>query len=66
MTYHGMHESFSILSDWCESVEEILAASDNGITVSADLVRMDERDLRRLVELGWEVNYDCNYLHLSV
>lgn len=66
MTYRGMHESFSILSDWCEDVEEILAASDNGITVAADLTEMSERDLRRLVKLGWELNFDLDYLHLSV
>ena len=66
MTYNEMRESFSILSDWCEDVKEILAASDNGITVRADLTEMDERDLVRLVKLGWKVNYDCDYLHLSV
>lgn len=65
MKYHEMYESFGILSDWCANVEEILATSDNRITVRVDLKAMNERDLSRLIELGWETNFDYNWLHLN-
>jgi len=66
MTYSDMHESFGILSDWCERVEELLTVSDSGITARIDLTEMRERDLNRLVELGWKICINYEYLHLSV
>lgn len=66
MTYHKMHESFGILSDWCGSVEELLTISDSGITAKIDLTEMHETDLNRLVELGWKLCVDYSAIHLYV
>lgn len=66
MTYNEMSESFGILSDCCDRVEELLTVSDNGITACVDLTEMHEIDLRRLIELGWEPDEDYEYLYLNV
>ena len=66
MTYNQLSESFAILSDWCDSVEELLSIDEDGMTARVDLDQMIEIDLRRLTELGWEPSVDYEYLYLSV
>lgn len=66
MTYNEMSESFAILSDWCDNVEELLSTTENGLTAHVDLTGMIEIDLRRLIELGWEPSVDYEYLYLNV
>lgn len=66
MTYNEMSESFSILSDWCENVEELLTSTENGLTASVDLTEMREIDLCRLIELGWKPSVNYEYLYLNV
>ena len=66
MTYNQLSESFAILSDWCDNVEELLSIDENGMTARVNLTGMLEIDLRRLIELGWEPNENYEYLYLSV
>ena len=66
MTYTEMRESFSILSDWCDQVEELLTIDAGTMIARVDLDQMTEIDFRRLVKLGWEPSVDYEYLYLSV
>ena len=66
MTYNELSQSFRILSDWCDNVEELLSTTKDGLTARVDLTGMLEIDLRRLIELGWKPSFNYEYLYLSV
>ncbi|KKK60435.1 hypothetical protein LCGC14_3024420, partial [marine sediment metagenome] len=40
MTYDQLSESFGILSDWCDNVEELLSIDENGMTARVNLTGM--------------------------
>jgi len=61
-----MSESFGILSDWCDVIEELLTVDKCGITAHVDLDDMREIDLHRLIELGWKPSVNYEYLYLTV
>lgn len=66
MTYHEMRESFGILSDWCDGVEELLTIDAGTMIARVDLDQMIEIDFCRLIKLGWEPSINYEYLYLSV
>lgn len=66
MTYNEMSESFGILSDCCENVEELLSTHNGVLTVNIDAEEMSERNLQRLISFGWKPSVNYEYLYLNV